>query len=50
MCVCVCVCVTYWLLDLHFSFYSLPSDEPQLSWRQASHQLNPALCHNASYG
>jgi len=24
--------VTYWLLDLHFSFYSLPSNDPQLSW------------------
>ena len=27
---------------LHFSFYSLPSNDPQLSWPQASDQLNPA--------
>jgi len=24
--------VTYLLLDLHFSFYSLPSNDPQVSW------------------
>jgi len=33
--------VTYWLLDLPSSFYSLPSNDPQLSW--APHQLYPAL-------
>jgi len=24
--------VTYWLLDLRFSFHGLPSNDPQLSW------------------
>jgi len=30
--------------DTHYNFYSLPSNDPQLSWAaHASHQLNPAL-------
>ena len=29
--------------EMHFSFYSLPSNDRQLSWACASHQLNPAL-------
>jgi len=34
---------SYYVLDLHFSCYRLPSnDNPQFSWPQASHQLNPA--------
>ena len=35
--------IVFYILELHFSFYSLPSNDPRLSWAQASHQLNPAL-------
>jgi len=31
-----------YLTCIRFTFYSLPSNDPQLSWAPASHLLNPA--------
>ena len=33
----------YDLVVVHFVHYGLPSNDPQLSWPQASRRLNPAL-------